>query len=278
MRFAHLRLEAELNARRNAGRTEFTLGNVYAELGRALDLGMTVVEQLISAECEVEARLLRPIPEAVELVDAARRAGATIAFLSDMYLPSGFVGAQLDRHGLRRDGEVLMVSCETGTPKWTGAAFERLTACGVSLSDLLHTGDHERSDVIVPRRLGVQVRPFGAAALSRYERLLEGEAAATEGLTSSLAGASRLTRLQVVVDEPDHVAIRDVAAGVVAPAMVGFTLWVLRRAQQLGVRRLYYVARDGQILVDVAPAHRPPGLDIECVYLYGSRLAWWLRR
>ncbi len=79
------------------------------------------------------------------------------------------------------------------------------------------------------------------------------------------------------VEDPDHVAIRDVAAGVVAPAMVGFTLWVLRRAEQLGLRRLYFVARDGQILVDVARRLIARlGLDIECVYLFGSRLAWWL--
>ncbi len=115
-----------------------------------------------------------------------------------MYLPSAFVAEQLGRHGLLQDGDVLMISCETGTPKWTGAAFERVTADrGISLSDLSHTGDHERSDVIVPRRLGVQVRPFSAAAINRYEELLESQSAATEGLASSLAGASRLTRLAV---------------------------------------------------------------------------------
>ena len=251
---------------------------MYAELGRALDLESDVVEQLIAAECEVEARLLHAVPEAVELVRDARRAGATVAFLSDMYLPSAFVAEQLGRHGLLQDGDVLMISCETGTPKWTGAAFERVTADrGISLSDLSHTGDHERSDVIVPRRLGVQVRPFSAAAINRYEELLESQSAATEGLASSLAGASRLTRLALPVEDPDHVAIRDVAAGVVAPAMVGFTLWVLRRAEQLGLRRLYFVARDGQILVDVARRLIARlGLDIECVYLFGSRLAWWL--
>jgi FMN phosphatase YigB (HAD superfamily) len=276
--FAHARRTAEANARRNAGRAEFTLADVAGELSAVFGLGADGVEWLIGSECDVEARLLRPVPSAARRVRSAREAGRTIAFLSDMYLPSSFIEEQLRRHGLLADGDVLMVSCETNTPKWTGDAFHQLARQqSVELGDIEHLGDDPRIDVIVPRRLGVRAAPFDDCRLNRYETLLERAAGVTGGLSSVMAGASRRTRLELDVAGGHHVAIRDVAAGVVAPAFVGFTLWVLRRAQQLGLRRLYFVARDGQILIDVAQriAARS-GVDVELVYVHGSRLAWWL--
>lgn len=60
-----------------------------------------------------------------------------------------------------------------------------------------------------------------------------------------------------------------------APLLVAYTLWVLRRAHQAGLERLYFVSRDGEILIALARllASRLC-LDIDLRYLYGSRLAW----
>jgi hypothetical protein len=51
----------------------------------------------------------------------------------------------------------------------------------------------------------------------------------------------------------------------------------LREATALGVKRLYFVSRDGQVLHQIAAtinARQPTGID--CRYLYGSRQAWFL--
>ena len=51
----------------------------------------------------------------------------------------------------------------------------------------------------------------------------------------------------------------------------------MEQARQRGLRRLYFVARDGQILHQIAAriaARR--SLPVECRYLYGSRQAWHL--
>ena len=111
--------------------------------------------------------------------------------------------------------------------------------------------------------------------MNRYEQKLELHSYATEGLSSAMAGASRLVRLQVPVSSSKEEALRDVAAGVVAPTLVGYVLWVLQQAQLMGLKRLYFVSRDGQILLEIA--RRLIGkLNFSCElrYIYGSRLSW----
>lgn len=119
--------------------------------------------------------------------------------------------------------------------------------------------------------------PFSDTELNRYEQMLASHAGATGGLSSAVAGASRFARLTVAASSATQQALRDIAASVAAPTLVGYVLWVLRRAEQLGLRRLYFIARDGQVLLEIA--RRLVGnLNIACElrYLYGSRRVWLL--
>jgi hypothetical protein len=73
------------------------------------------------------------------------------------------------------------------------------------------------------------------------------------------------------VDEP----IAAVAAGVTAPLLGNYVTWVLRWAQDQGLDELYFIARDGEIMLRVARALAPRiAPDIDCRYLHGSRQAW----
>jgi hypothetical protein len=76
--------------------------------------------------------------------------------------------------------------------------------------------------------------------------------------------------------DPAHAgAIRDVAAGVAAPVLVSYVAWILHDAAARGLGRVYFLARDGQVLYEIARALAPrlaPG--IACRYLYASRQAW----
>jgi hypothetical protein len=113
--------------------------------------------------------------------------------------------------------------------------------------------------------------------LNRYEQVLESWASATGGLSSIMAAASRSARQAVAAPSPREEALRDVAASVAAPLLAGFVLWVLQRAQDADLKRLYFVSRDGQMLLEIARrlSHR---LESSCElrYLYASRQAWWV--
>lgn len=62
---------------------------------------------------------------------------------------------------------------------------------------------------------------------------------------------------------------------VVAPVLTAFVAWVLKDARRQRIKKLYFVSRDGQILLLIASVLRRNG-DPECRYLYGSRQAWFL--
>jgi predicted HAD superfamily hydrolase len=83
--------------------------------------------------------------------------------------------------------------------------------------------------------------------------------------------------LQSQETSPDKQVIWDTTASAVAPMLFGFVHWCLVEAQKKGIQRLYFVARDGQILQKIAQVicHNW-GYTIDCRYLYGSRQAWHL--
>jgi hypothetical protein len=193
-----------------------------------------------------------------------------------MYLCGEFIQAQLARCGFWKNGDCLYVSCEHEKSKASGTLFQELLHREKVPGPMIcHFGnDHDR-DIVPAKRAGLQVKHFLQGNLNRYEEILESHAWATEGLTSVMAGASRLARLGRSASSVREEALRDVAAGVVAPTLVGFVLWLLQRAQHYGIERLYFIARDGQILCEIA-RRLASKLNISCDvrYIYGSRRAW----
>lgn len=60
-----------------------------------------------------------------------------------------------------------------------------------------------------------------------------------------------------------------------APILYGFVRWVLLRAEQEDVYDLYFLARDGYLLYQIASfLCQRHSLRVCCHYLYGSRMAW----
>jgi hypothetical protein len=92
-----------------------------------------------------------------------------------------------------------------------------------------------------------------------------------------LGAAMRLARLGGHELAGTQRTIWDTGCDVVGPLWFGFVEWCLEQARQRGLRRLYFVARDGQILQRIgARVAERRGLPVECRYLYGSRQAWHL--
>ena len=99
---------------------------------------------------------------------------------------------------------------------------ELLRRQGVSSKAVSHCGNDYKSDVMAARRVGLTPQPFLEGNLNRFEKILASYSLATEGLSSVMAGASRLARLKISASFAEEEALRDVAAGVAAPILVGF--------------------------------------------------------
>lgn len=273
--FARAREAGERRARFCHG-DSMTFGDVYAEVVVALSLSPAVAAQIMALELEEEAKSLRAVQSAQALVAEARHAGRGIAFVSDMYLPTTFIREQLERHGFWHSGDRLYVSHEHGCEKRSGRLFDVVAAAeGVSVSRITHLGNDLAADLHGPRKAGATGRLIIAGNPNRYERDLEAHRHATDGMTAIMSGASRLARTSVAARSDIEQAKIEVAAGVVAPLLTSFVLWLLREAEARGLKRLYFLSRDAEIMLQVArQVAEKMGSGIELRYLYASRLAW----
>jgi len=109
--------------------------------------------------------------------------------------------------------------------------------------------------------------------LNRYEKTLRTYARTTQGFSKALADASYQAQTTLSCDTDHEKHLRDVTAGVIAPVLVSFVLWILHRAKEHGIERLYFLSRDGQILRHIAERliDKKPALSCDTKYLYVSR-------
>lgn len=110
---------------------------------------------------------------------------------------------------------------------------------------------------------------------SRYERIALSHSEKPGDLAAQFAAVGLRARLTIETRSAHQAAIRDVAVGVAAPALIGCVLWMLREAQTRRLQRLRFLSRDGQILFELA-RHLAPKLhmDIDLEYVYSSRITW----
>lgn len=278
--FAAARAEAEHRAFSNGGGLDshVNLERIYLELAVALGFNATHCSAIMEAELRLEAELLRPVAPMLERVAAARAAGQRIVYTSDMYLPAQKIRELLAANGVSAPDDRYYVSNEHACSKESGRLFKLLLQHeSLPREEVLHIGNNAHADVRGAQRVGISAEYFAEGNLNRFEETLSEFSSATEGLAATLAGASRLARLQTPAANAHQRALRDVSAGVAAPLLVGFTLWALREATRLGLKRLYFVSRDGQIILEIARRLAPRlGIDLDLRYLYGSRQAWCL--
>ena len=274
--FGVSRVAAETRARENRGQGEVTLDQIYDELAFSHDWSTESRLAVKQVELDTEAEFMRANPIARDWLREARSAGRQIVFVSDMYLPSSFLQSQLDRLGLRESGERLFVSCETGFTKSSGRQFQHMIReLNVRPNRVQHIGDNLGSDYILPKKMGCKANRCTEALPNKLERLLESLSSQTDGAASLMAGASRLTRLTRTHSSERERALWEVGAGVAGPILSCYVIWLLRIAQRQGIRRLYFVSRDGFLLLRIAERLAPvlyPSVELR--YLYGSRQAW----
>jgi hypothetical protein len=285
--FARTRAQAENYARAAASGEDITLAAVYGRLGAVYGWDLRQQEKAAALEEESEARGLSVNPAARSLLGGIWQ--ATICYLTDTPHRAAFISECLDRLDCP-PGPVLS-SGDLGRRKGTGSLFrEAMARFGVQRGEMLHIGNDARSDGAGSAMAGVAFGPLLAANPNRYERTLDAvtsggpggpltaDPAGTGGLLGAcLAGAGRVLRLEESGRFP--AALLSVVAGVAGPVVFAAAAWALLSAQADDVQAVYFVSRDGEILLAAADLlQRELGLapEIECRYLYGSRRAWHL--
>jgi hypothetical protein len=143
---------------------------------------------------------------------------------------------------------------------------------------ILHRGDNPYSDLRGALKANCSAVLDTPAALNKYERIMENFSDATCGFSSYLAGVSRAIRMAGGRGSDRDKTITSVTVGMAAPILTGFVLWILRESSRRKIERLYFVSRDGEVLLEIAKklsVLSDEFAKIELRYLYGSRHAWY---
>jgi FMN phosphatase YigB (HAD superfamily) len=273
--FVRLRGDAEAEARVRGSGEDIALIDVYARMGA--NLGWTPEQQrlALALEEDLEMRGLRLNPRADALL--AKAQGVPVAYLTDTPHRGSFIRVCLDMYSLPA-GDVLS-SGDIGLRKGTGSLFRAASKrFNVGRDQMLHIGNDLRSDAVGSARAGVPFASFAEANPTRYEMTLDGATTQSESLLGAvLAGRGREFRLTKVGKRPP--ALVSIASGVAGPTVFAAVAWTLLSAQRDGIGTLYFVARDGELLLTVAKLLQRElsiATEIDCRYLYGSRRSWHL--
>jgi len=251
------RAEAEQRARAAAGR-DVALDQVYQELGRAAPLDEADLERLRALEERLERHSCAARPQAQALINHAIALGKRVVLISDMFLPRVTVEALLADAGLR-GWQALYLSSEVGVRKDSGLLYQHVLERESLLpGELLMIGDNEYADVALPAALGLKqapvLRPVDLArALPRLAPLLTPRAQPDlcRELTLGTVVRGVFGALQIDGIEPESLLRGrpwEIGYGVLGPLLHHHAHWLSRRARADGIRRLYFLAREGEIL------------------------------
>ena len=269
--FRFNRQESEREASRRYG--EAKLSEIYEILGSWLDWDHEKCKLVMNAELAEETQQLIPVPQILKRLQECRSAGARVVFLSDMYLPSTFLRERLREHGFYQECDLLMVSCELRKSKHSGQLFEEAISV-VGRQDWEHIGNNQSADVKAAIQAGLKGKFFPEGNLTSHELRLHAWTKEGAPIGAAWAGAARQARITLGQLTEDEHEIAAVAAGVAAPLLVAYVTWLCQRATHHGLDRLYFLARDGQILMDLfILISRAKGLTIEARYLHASRIS-----
>ena len=284
-RFPELREHAESRARQAAGK-DVDITTIYRAMSRMPQAEGIPIESVLALELATEKRQLRPRQALLDAAVRVRRAGKTVIAVSDMYLNTEELRSVLPAPVNDAVAQIL-VSCETGWRKDTGAAWKSLPGhLDTKAERWLHVGDNEHSDIQLPATHGF-VSP---AHVLRTHALLDVVPALRplRPTQAQLASWSNQLWLGLVGNRLLELADRSPGAfqsglfiedpqtlgyTVLGPLVLDYLTWMTRLAATEKADAVLFLSREGfllkkayDILCQAVPGRMPRG-----VYLLASR-------
>ncbi len=260
--FVSARHLAEVRARE--GRQETTLSEIWDEMSWLIDEER---DEAARIELETERDVLFPNDEICRDIAARRAKGDRIVFISDMYMPESFLQSVLTVHGIMQADDRIFVSSTHRKTKHGGDLFRHvIDELGGEPARFRMTGDNRHSDFRMPRSLGLKARRYTGHRLSNYEKRLKNIPGLRQFPRSILVGSVRSGRSRH--GQRSSRLVTDF----LGPASLLWAIWAIRRAEESGTERLFFMARDGFLpWLSAKSLHDAGFTRIVPRYLYASR-------
>lgn len=270
--FLITRIDAEIKANRMHGKKRSChIHEIYSLLTLHPQCTHSKFE-IMRLELKLEEQSLYAIQSTREIIDKLRASNKRIIFISDMYLDASFVKRQLIKHGFYEDGDGLYVSSESTLIKRTGMLFKLvLQNENIHAQELFHIGDNLACDIRPANRLGIQTAHIQNTHIPFHEAVFsDSKLTPVERRINSISKYIRLSNPNTYTETELKLF------SIISPAIISFTLWSLQTALNMGLNRVYFVSRNGELPYKIAKLFESYFPQIEVKFLYGSRKAWLL--
>jgi HAD superfamily hydrolase (TIGR01549 family) len=274
---ANYRINAEQFGRRYyPEREDISIDKFYKYFDKLYQWGIDF-QEILDMEIELEFQSIKPILSTKHKINQLKKNNCKVIFISDMYLPQKLIHKMLLDHEIASLEDPIYVSGEVGLTKATGRLFKYvLEKEKLQPHQICHYGDNIYTDVLAPRKLGIKATHFKESQLNRYEKQIITLSHTPVEVRSQIAGVSRAVRLMRADETTISKELAGLASNIIAPLLTSYVAWVIQDANKSGIEKLYFVSRDGQILLKIAQQLAKYMPVPECHYLYGSRQAWFL--
>lgn len=266
--FAQLRLNAKKMADRLFrinGRECVSLEQIYQVLSACVVADeKSALQEVKALECRELVRSAIGMDGNIRLVRRLLAEGKEVLFLADTVYSEQTVREILMKCSTDFADVPCYCSSTWGKLQKTGSLFWKVNhVTGIRRADWTHVSWFKENR-IQAERVGIEVM---------QSRDMAAILAETEAACDYVTGQMQRLALAVIPEcknEKERIGCR-----IGAPILLAYVEWLLERAGQLGLDRLFFVARDGYILKKLADLLiRQRGLLLTTHYLYGSRRAW----
>lgn len=272
--FYQLRIGAEQVARNTYcvnGIEDVTLEQIYDVLVNQGHISKAQSIFLQNLERKTEIDFCTGISENIFRVKKLLQEGKRVILISDMYLDCNTIRKMLVKaNDIFADIPIYVSSDKEKKNKWSGKLFRFIQEQEhIPYREWQHMGDNEYSDYIVPMRLGIVCIKY------EPEQLLEIEETYLKNNESNsevqlLLGCARVAR----IEGKKNTAFR-MGCSIGGSILYKYVCWLLKDCMQKGIKRLYFIARDGYVLKELADGLITQNeYPIVTKYIFGSRLAW----
>lgn len=281
--FYELRINAERLARVMCRGTDFdkydeenlphedvTFEDIYQVLTFSNLLTDTQAKRIMELEIQTEISSLVGIPRNIEFVKRLIADGNRVIAISDMYHSGTVIRRMLLSVDPVFENVVVYSSSDLMLTKGSGNIYRKIREIeSINFEDWHHTGDNKRSDYEIPKTLGMTAELYPITWRNDIENyMIDGN-------------YSDAYTQMFIADARNAKAIYDLRGKAAVGADLGtffllpYVDFILNNCLSRGIKRLYFIARDGYILQKIADILiEKRGLDISTKYVYGSRKAW----
>lgn len=249
---------------------EITIDEIYKHIGFNYSLTDRQIHNLLNLELQIESENFIPIEKNICKLKELYLQNEKIVLISDMYIQSHILRELLRPFIDFIDDIEIFVSCEVKYSKGNGKLFEYVyKKLGISPANWYHTGDNTRSDYVMAKNFGINAEKYNYPKLETYEKtLLKNNENNLD--YQKIIGQCKNIRLTAPTDLKTRAGI-----SLGGPVLTAYVQWILYNSIQKGITRLYFIARDGYILKEIADILIGKyNLPISTKYIYGSRAAW----